>query len=246
MSGRRLGSKLARLVGVIVPVCLFASGSAAAGSVNSLTQLKVTPNEGHAGDLIDLSGSGFPPFTHLNIVMGCPSYLAQNAVQLKNVTILPGPISNIHGEFSGFLIRAIRLHGMPFSPCQIQASVGDNPFGVDIPAVYFIQQSGKPLKLTQCQRHLCVQHLQVRPHQVRSGYDEKISLRTWPGATVATTYTYPDNRQTIDYHRADWTGTARWTKRIVGQTATGAVEVKATASLGPMSGAKTAKFTIVH
>jgi hypothetical protein len=227
-------------------MCLLASGSAAAGSVNSLSQLRVTPSEGHAGGLIDLSGSGFPARTHLNVLMACPSWQAENAVRLGNVVIMSGPTSNARGQFSGFLFRAIRLHGIPFSACQIQASVGDNPFGVDIPAVYFIQQSGKGLNLNHCQQHLCVQRLQVQPHEVRSGYDETISLHTWPGATVTTTYTYPGNRQTVDYHVADWTGAARWTKRIVGQTATGAVEVRASAALGPMSGVKTAKFTIVH
>ncbi len=227
-------------------MCLLASGSASAGRGSSLSQLHVTPAEGHAGNLIDLSGSGFPALTHLNILMACPSYQAENAVRLGNVVIMAGPTSNARGQFSGFLFRAIHLHGIPFSTCLIQASVGDNPFGVDVPAVYFIQQFGKALKLTHCQQRLCVQQLRVQPHQVRSGYDETIRVRTWPGATVTTTYTYPDNRQTVDYHRAGWTGAIRWTKRIAAPTATGAVEVRATAALGPMTGVKTAKFTIVH
>jgi hypothetical protein len=241
-----LARRLARAFAAILPVCALASGSASAHGY-TISQLRVTPSEGHAGDTIDLSGSGFPAFSHLNILMACPSWQAEKAVQLGNVVIMAGPTTNINGQFSGFLFRAIQLHGIPFSTCQIQASVGDNPFGVDIPAVYLIRQRSQPLKLKPCRRHLCVQQLQVEPHQIRSGYDETVSLRTWPGALVTTTYMYPDNRQTTDYHRADWTGIARWTKHITGVAATGPVQVRAVATLGSMSSAlSTTRFTIVH
>lgn len=241
-----LARRIAAAAAAVLPVCLLATGSATAGNEISLTQLRVTPSEGHAGDLVDLSGSGFPPNARMSILMACPTWQAQNAVRLGNVVIMDGPTSNARGQFSGFLFRAIRLHGIPASTCQIEASVGDNPFEVDIPAVYLVAAPGQTLKLSPCQRHLCVQHLQVQPHQVRSGYDETISLRTWPGATVTTTFTYPDNRHSVDYHRADWTGVVRWTKRIAGAAAAGAVQVRTTAALGSMSGARTSKFTIVH
>lgn len=225
----------------------MATGSAMARDTSTLSQLRVTPSVGHAGDNIDLSGSGFPPYTHLNILMACPNWQAENAVRLGNVVIMAGPITNGRGQFSGFLFRAIRLHGLSQSTCQIQASVGDNAFGVDIPAVYLILPHGQPLKLPRCQRQLTVCGLQVQHPEVRSGYDEKISLRTWPGALVSTTYTYPNKTQTVDYHHADWTGMAQWTKRIAGSVASGSVEVRAGAALGPMSGGySTVRFTVVH
>lgn len=238
--------RLARLILAVVPVCLLASGSASARGTSAITQLRVTPSEGHAGSLIDLSGSGFPPYTHMNILMACPSWQAENAVRFGNVVIMQGPTTNSRGQFAGFLFRAIHLHGIPQSTCQIQASVGDNPFSVDIPAVYLIRAGGQPLRLGRCQRNVCVQRLQAQPHQVRSGYDETVSLHTWPGAFVTTTYTYADHRQYVDYHHADWTGTATWTRRIVPPAATGAVQVKALAALGTMFGTGTSRFTIVR
>lgn len=239
------GRRVFRLVVALGALCVIASGSASARGGISLTQLRVTPSEGHAGDTIDLSGSGFPAFTHLNLLMACPNWQAENAEILGNVVILPGPTTDIHGQFSGVLIHAIHLHGLSQSTCQIQASFGDNPFAVDIPAVYLIVQHGQPLRLGRCQRQLAVCGLQVQPRQVRSGYDEKISLRTWPGALVSTTYTYPNKNQTTDYHHADWTGAVHWTKRI--SAAVGSAQVKVSAALGPMAGGhSTARFTIVH
>lgn len=243
--------RISRLVAALAPACLLASGTVSAHGTSSLSQLRVTPSEGHAGDAIDLSGSGFPPYTHLNILMACPNWQAENAVRLGNVVIIQGPATNDRGQFSGFVFRAIRLHGLSQSTCQIQASVGDNAFGVDVPAVYLIAQRGQPLKLGRCQRQLTVCGLQVEPQQVRPGYDrrvtEKISLRTWPGALVSTTYTYPNKSQTIDYHHADWTGIAHWTKRISAPAAAGTVQVRVSATLGSISGGySTSRFTIVH
>jgi hypothetical protein len=241
------GRRTARAITALISFSMIATGSVMARGSSSLSQLRVTPSAGHAGDNIDLSGSGFPAYTHLNILMACPNWQAENAVRLGNVVIISGPTTNGRGQFSGFLFRAIRLHGVPQSTCQIQASVGDNAFGVDIPAVYLIVPHGQPLKLGRCQRQLTVCGLQVQPREVHSGYDEKISLRTWPGALVSTTYTYPGKSQTVDYHHADWTGMVQWAKRIAGSVSSGTVQVRAGAALGPMSsGYSTSRFTVVH
>ena len=127
---------------VVVPVDARAAGG--------ISQLRVTPSEGHVGNLIDLSGAGFPANSHLNILMACPTWQALNAVKLGNVVILSGPVTDSRGQFSGFLFRAIHLHELPQSTCQIQASVGDNAFGVDIPAVYLIRAKSQPQQLGPC------------------------------------------------------------------------------------------------
>lgn len=250
MGERLLRRRFVPLCVALAASCLFALlavDSQRVTATAALSQLRVTPPEGHTGDLIDLSGSGFPAYTHLNILMACPNWQAPNAVRLNNVAIIAGPETDWRGQFGGFLMRAIRLHEIPQSTCQIVASVGDNPFGVDIPAVYLIRQKGQALQLRGCKKRLCVAKLRVEPEQVRSGYDEKISVQTWPGATVTTYYSYPGNQTRVDRHRADWTGSARWTKPVTSRVpGPGVVQVRSTAALGSMTSTRTAKFTIVR
>ena len=221
----------------------LAGGRGRAAGVVSV--LRATPSQGHSGSLIDLSGYGLPPHTRLFIMMACPNWADPSVVRYQNLEILPpsqGPKTDADGQFSGFLMRAIRLHHFPSSGCEFYAAYDHVQYGPDIPATYTIVPSDR--QLPRCSRSMCVK-VRAAPRRVRTGLTEHISVRGWPGARVNINLGYPGNAHVARVTHLDWKGRATFNVPIHGNVSSQtSVRVTARAQLGPQQGTDSTNFTI--
>ncbi|HZS93293.1 MAG TPA: hypothetical protein VFA78_00715 [Chloroflexota bacterium] len=175
---RRLAAGLSCLV-----LLLWLPGAAHATSNEGVslgpTEITAEPLDGHAGDPIYLSGTGFPKNTNLEITMVCPRILTPGYVNNTEIWY-PGPRTNSQGSFVGYKINAIKLTGMKSSPCTIYSSNGANPLGVDIPESYRIFARTQQLPSSATRMTAAVR---TSPAQAHGGQMETVSLsQGWPGA----------------------------------------------------------------
>lgn len=227
--------------------CFFlpARGEAANAAV---AVVRATPFQGHEGDPIDLSGSGLPPHRQINFLMACPSWHGDNVYDYKNFTLREGPITDGKGEFAGYLLSAIHLHHVsPPMGCQIYASVpAENvPFFPGItPATYEIRESSA--RLSRCSRALCLNKVTAAPQRVRAGYQERIWVKGWPGATVDVTLSYPTH-DVHHRHPLDWNGEYEFVDTVPEQLSDQTrVKITVRAWLGRMEDTANTGFTVTR
>src|SRR5205085_2430710 len=89
-------------------VALFAAARPRAMAGNLYPVVRAVPFEGHAGDPIDLSGSGYPPHKALAAIMACPNPFSPNIVPYQNIKYFPGITTDHRGDFAGFVFKAIQ------------------------------------------------------------------------------------------------------------------------------------------
>lgn len=234
------------LAGVLAAACLAPMPAVSAGSP-ALTQLYAMPQHGHSGDVIYLSGSGFPPRQQLVLTMACPGLFASgDAYKHHNYEIFAGPIPDAHGQFVNFKIKAIQLHDVQFSNCLIYTTFGDNAFAV--PASYEILSPIQPLK--RCDKVICA-NVTTSPRQVRTGSLERVQItNSWPAAQAVVTVKYgsPRARLQRETRVLDWEGRTEFRFRV--GTPAGVRPIKAHVqmafSLEDKKGAETADFVVIH
>lgn len=234
--------RAALLLSALALLPVWFSSPAAHARGTEPTQLKAEPLEGHPGDTIYLSGGGFPANTQLQITMGCPNYhaLGGNVTTWANSA---GPTTNAQGTFVGYQIKAWKLTGLTESQCIIYAAVGPNPYGVEIPALYYLRAPGDPL--SKAARHIQVS-VKARPPRARGGNSEHIQLAGWPGATATISLRYPGRSVQKRTIQLNWegTGSLQWAVNHVRRDQT--AHVTALVRLGPSRGTGSAKFLILH
>ena len=153
------------------------------------------PTEGHTGDTVFLSGSGFPPGAQPSIALACPDW-SNNPH--GNISLIAGPVADARGRFVAFAaLRAMTLVGVQSSPCHIYASYGINPLGPY--ALYTIKAPEE--QLDQCARVIC-----VKADAVLSGSKVKITVTGWPGARTVIKITYPSGKVQKLKMQLSWKG----------------------------------------
>lgn len=236
-------------VSAVFGLVLMAPWSSASGS-SAVAVMRVTPYQGHSGDLVDLSGSGFLPRVQMYVMMACPNAADPFMYAHRNfVGPLLGPITDANGEFAGFLFRAPKLAGIPNAGCTVYEvdPQHNQPFGAPgaIPGVYTIVRPG--VKLARCQRTLCVTKVVAAPRRIRAGLKEHIMVKGWPGARVDTVFTYPSKQPEHHVAHLDWTGTYSLTETVPSALPNQmSVRVTVHASLGKMTDTRQGSFIVTR
>src|SRR5579875_3818961 len=89
-----------------------------AGAQSPRPVANVTPSEGHGGDAVYISGSGFSPFTRLTVGMACPDAFSAHPA----VAWVSGPLTDRHGRFAGFRFPTLALDGKTTMTCHMYVS----------------------------------------------------------------------------------------------------------------------------
>src|SRR5947209_20354302 len=109
-----------RVSGLVMSVCDAPKPS----SAQAQRSLIAVPAEGHTGDTLYLSGSGYKPNTQLVITLACPDWFYSPH---GNVEAISGPVTDAHGRFVRFdKLRAMALNGERSSPCHIYTNYESN------------------------------------------------------------------------------------------------------------------------
>lgn len=192
--------------------------------------LVLAPIEGHSGDTVYLSGSGWPPYKRLYLSMACPDWTKRDAFQYQNYKFQPeGPPTNGQGRFRAFPFQILTLHHFRSLSCSIYATPGgssDNPFSPKSPPTYFILSSEQPAR-TQWRTPWV--HMKAFPRQVRSGLFETVTVNSWPGSTADITVSYPGAPSLHQRIPMDLNGNGRTQFRVTlhsGASVTGTIQVR--------------------
>ena len=230
-------------------VALFLAGASLAPSptraANGTAEtIQMVPQRGYSGGLIDLSGTGFKPYTQLILFMACPNYLDPSVYQDKNYVHRFGPTTDADGNFAGFLFRAPTLrHRSPPIGCQLYVIIPDEGPGFAAPtALYGILP--RSVRLKTCQISMCTKVL-ATPKRVRAGLRERIKVHAWPGARVDVTLSYP-KRDVHHVNHLDWQGNYALSVTVPG-TVPDRTSVKVTvhAQLGKMQSTQRGNFLVM-
>jgi hypothetical protein len=230
---------------------LVAVRQAPAHATVAVSVLRATPYEGHAGDVIDLSGAGFQPHIHLYVMMACPNWYAPHVADYGNILMIPGdqgPVTDANGEFAGYLFHALQLHHAVRgeSGCEIYTSDGNEPFGPDVPAPYTVLSPSTHVS-KPCVVHMCVS-VRPSPRAVRAGLVETLALKGWPGAQAQVSVSFPGNKPFFQAGRTlNWSGEAsirfRVTATVGGLTR---ADVRVRAHLAHSDAQRKSEFVVVH
>lgn len=233
---------MAVLVAAVASVWFAWSASAQGNSI-----LVAAPFEGHSGDPVYITGSGFRPNQAETVIMACPDWAHAFRGQSQNFMEVPGPTTDSHGNFPTFRLPALSLQGTATSGCYIYANDGANQFGPDIPAIYTILPANAPVD--HCARYICV-HLSVDRRTISPGKTEVIFVKTgkygvWPGAVADVAIRFPHSKIIHRHVRLNMHGEARITLRG-GHLRPASASVKVSVRLGPFSGHASASVTLIH
>src|SRR5689334_7910481 len=99
--------RLAKTASALLLCLPFFTGTSRADA--PMSYLVVTPSQGHSGDTFYISGAGFPPRTHLYIIMACPSLFDNSARVYGNYKVqLDGPTTDNNGQFLAYPFQAVQ------------------------------------------------------------------------------------------------------------------------------------------
>ncbi|MGI8824483.1 MAG: hypothetical protein ACR2JC_02345 [Chloroflexota bacterium] len=221
--------------------------AAAGGTVTSV--LIAHPSEGHIGDPIWLSGSGFPPKTVELFAMVCPRWDPGGPPPLGTV-FKPGAVTDEHGRFKGWELDASPISQVTHPMvCTLYASVGRQPFGPAVKPIYTFLPSDRPLD--RCETQMCHVSVIASPRRLRSGVQETIDIRNgWPGAIADISVVCRNGSGASARQGLDWEGKA--TAKISVHCKMTRVERVASArvrvhlSFAHVDGDASARFTIVR
>ncbi|MBV9281201.1 MAG: hypothetical protein JOZ41_14055 [Chloroflexi bacterium] len=207
-------------------------------------RLIVAPTEGHPGDVIYLSGGGFPPHTRLDIRGGCGGRGSGSVLVSHGAAVaIPGPTTDGHGQFVAY--NGLTFKGTPPSRCTVQASLpaGKASGKTLASASYTVVAPGRPLGV--CAAHMC---LTVSAVLVRltSGVQGNVAIKGWPGALAGVTVARPGSKSEHMQIRLDWEGAATLRLKVAPGLRKGVAErVAVSARLGRVTGSASAHFVVV-
>lgn len=234
----------------VVALILVGTGisPAPAGAWNGTPEtIKIIPRSGYSGGLIDLSGTGFKPYTRLILFMACPNYLDPTVYDDKNYIHQFGPTADANGDFAGFLFHAPTLHRrLPPIGCQLYTIVPDDGPGFAPPtAIYTVLPRSLHLeKRYPCRITMC-SSVTVAPKRVRAGLRERITVTAWPGARADTVISYPRGTESHYVKHLDWQGNLSLSVPVpAGMPERASAKVTVRTTLGKMQDTKYGNFTI--
>jgi hypothetical protein len=176
------------LAGVLLTTLVIAPRAAEAASM----QLIVTPSQGHAGDPIFLSGSGFVPKHAVSIYLRCVSRSPERMTVTR---------ANGLGRFAAVRIR------LPLTQragrCRFSAASLATPSMRIKAHAYQVVPLGH--RLAKCSAHMC---LRVQAFLVRlaNGARGNIVISGWPGATANVTIARTATGAKYRELRLNWRG----------------------------------------
>ncbi len=215
-------------VALVVTVVLTLREVTAAGAL----RLIVTPSQGHAGDAIFLSGSGFVPGRPAPILLRCGS---QQTRRLRTVT------ANSHGRFAGMQVRLSR--GTKAGRCGLSAASSKAPAIRTRESLYTVVSPRRPL--TRCAAQICL-GIQAFLVRLRNGARGNIVISGWPGATVRVTVARTEVGAKYRVFRLNWRGVGAMTTSIAPGLIKGLrARVFVHARLGRVAGTGHARFHVM-
>lgn len=181
-------------IGVAVLMSMAVLGTVVPTYGQDTQVLIVTPAEGHSGDTVYLSGSGFAPGSSLIFTMACP---AKPAGEKSRVVLgKAGPRIGHSGTFKGASFRALKLQGMATTSCSFYAGGQTSPFAATAP--YAIVAQNDPLPW--CASHIC-----MTVAYRRIGSQDLLLVTGWPGARGTAKVTKGNYRRRLPV-AFDWQG----------------------------------------
>jgi hypothetical protein len=223
MSGRAvllLGVLLATMVGL--PCTVTAAAPA---------RLIVMPAQGHAGDPIFLSGSGFAARRPVSIFLRCGSGA-------------PAPVgaarANGIGRFAGVRLR---LTAPRVGRCSFSAASPAVPAARTRPSRYTFVPAGR--QLARCSLHMCLR-VQAFLVRLRNGARGNIVISGWPGATADVTVARTQTGAKFRELRLNWRGVGSMSTRVAPGLLKGLkARVFVRAHLGRISGQSVTPFHVM-
>lgn len=230
---------MGRWVGFVVLIAATVGGLSSVLRVDasSRARLIAEPAEGHAGDGIFLSGSGFRPNSLLQLAMACPTMASPSAGEAAFGTVR----TDAAGHFVRARIIAIYARGNLRSTCAVYAGPASDPSAGVVPAHYVVlPRSSRP---SWCAVHMCL-HVKASLARGKSGSRGSIVLTGWPGALARVTVVSAGGARQRRVVRLDWRGTAKVVIPIATAGKAGVVSrVNVRAQLGRYSGSSSTRFT---
>ncbi|MGH2442252.1 MAG: hypothetical protein ACRDFX_03690 [Chloroflexota bacterium] len=205
--------------------------------------LLASPFEGHSGNVVHLSGSGFTPSTRLYLSWVCPRWDIPSAAQLHNFGQAVGPVTDASGNFAGFPLHDVSLHGLSRSPCQFYANYVNGLVAPLIPALYTIVPHGERLSSYATR---IIGSAAVVQRANRSHRQDIVRIRTrghtWGGAMAAVTIRF-QNATIRRKVPLDWEGQAAFPITVPsGSSQAGKARVHVHFHLGSFGGTTNAFF----
>jgi hypothetical protein len=172
----------------LVATVVIPRGAAAATPL----RLIVTPTQGHAGDPVYLSGSGFVPGLPISIFLKCGSQPRTHVSTAR---------ANRLGRFAASQIRLSR--GTSSGRCGFSAASQARPTMRTRESAYALVPLQRPL--ARCAIHMCL-HIQAFLVRLRSGAKGNVVISGWPGATVHVTIARTEHGAKYRVLRLNWRG----------------------------------------
>lgn len=195
-------------------------------------RLIVTPSQGHAGDAIFLSGSGFVPSRTAFIFLRCGSQQPRQVATAR---------ANPDGRFAGFQLRLSR--GVRAGRCGFSAASSSAPGVRTRESRYTVVSPGRPLARCATQICLGIQAFLVR---LRNGARGNIVISGWPGAMVHVTVARTESGAKYRVFRLNWRGVGSMTTSIAPGLIKGLqARVFVHARLGSVAGKGQARFHVM-
>jgi len=191
-------SLIACMVTVVLLVTAVITPHAAMGAVP--LRLIVTPSQGHAGDAIFLSGSGFAPSRSVFVFVSCGSHQPSRIATFT---------ANSQGRFAG--VRMHLARGAKAGRCRLSAASSVAPAIRTRESLYTVVSPGRPLARCAAQMCLGIQAFLVR---LRNGARGTIVISGWPGAIVHVTVARTEVGAKYRILRLNWRGVGSMTTPI--------------------------------
>jgi len=192
----------------------------------------VTPAQGHAGDPVFLSGSGFVPSGPVSIFLRCGSQLPARIGVAR---------TNRLGRFAAVQLRLSR-HAR-IGKCGFSAAAPAAPSVHTRESLFTVEPTRHPLARCAVQMCLTIQAFLVR---LRSGAKGSIVISGWPGAVAHVTVARTEYGAKFRVLRLNWRGVGTMSTSIAPGLIKGLqARVFVRARLGHVTGKGQARFHVM-
>jgi hypothetical protein len=196
-------------------------------------QVKVFPSMAHPGDVVYVSGSGFPARGSLQLSTNC----SDKSEFFGNDTVLA---ADSRGQFAGTSLRVPSRVLRADVVCKVDVISGAGHVGL---TRIVIRPSAKPLP--RCSTRICIA-VHALLTRLGSGAQGTIQVTGWPGAATGITVVQSSGHALRRSIRLDWRGTGVVRLRVAPGLLKGTqATVWATARLGRFAGSTTTRFIVV-
>lgn len=216
---------------MVAAVLLLTVSTPSRAAAASAPHLMVAPAQGHAGDPIFLSGSGFAPHLPVSIWLQC-------GTTERVVTTIR---ANALGRFVGFRLR-LPNHNRS-GTCAFWGASQPTPSVRSRPIPYAFVPHGH--SLTRCAIQMCL-HVQAFLVRLKSGARGSVVVSGWPGAVVHVTIARTEHGAKSRVIYLNWRGVGSLSTPIAPGLLKGLqARVFVYAQLGHISGRGEARFHVM-